>query len=258
MATNPVPKWSAGGLVVLWLLVVLPMAGLSLGLAPALIARHPAVNPGLIFWGTIIAGMAWQFVVSLGVLVAEGQRWTWPEVKASLWLVTPREPVTGRPIWGALWLVVPMGAVFVLASDVAFGWLDGMVAARLPDWLNPAYAQITGLATPENTGNWAILWLALLSCLFNYVLGEALFFHGILLPRMVGVFGRWAWVANAVAFGGYHVHKAAVWPTVIVSCVAYSLPAQYSRSIWPAILIHGIEGLVLIGAVLFVVLGGMR
>ena len=75
---------------------------------------------------------------------------------------------------------------------------------------------------------------------------------------MVGVFGRWAWVANAVAFGGYHVHKAAVWPTVIVSCVAYSLPAQYSRSIWPAILIHGIEGLVLIGAVLLVVLGGMR
>ena len=40
MATNPVPKWSAGGLVVLWLLVVLPMAGLSLGLAPILIARH--------------------------------------------------------------------------------------------------------------------------------------------------------------------------------------------------------------------------
>lgn len=255
---SAVPKWSAGGLVLLWLLVVLPMAGLSLGLAPILIAQHPEVNPGLIFWATIIAGMAWQFVVSVGVLVSEGQRWTWPELKQSLWLVAPTQPLTGQVAWSVLWLVIPMGVAFVFATDVAFGWLDRSLAAYLPAWLTPAYGTITDLATPENTGNWAILWLALVSCLFNYVLGEALFFHGILLPRMEGVFGRWAWAANAIAFGGYHVHKAAVWPTVIISCVAYSLPSQSLRSIWPALLIHGIEGLVLIGAVLFVVLGGMQ
>jgi uncharacterized protein len=253
-----VPRWSAQGLIGLWLLVVVPMAGLSLFLAPVLIARHPEMNPGLIFWGTIITGMAWQFLVSLGVLVAEGQRWTWPDIRRSLWLVPPSDPVTGRATWSALWLVVPMGAVFVFATDVAFGWLDGGLAGLLPAWLTPEYGTITDLATPANTGNWAILWLALLSSLFNYVLGEALFFHGILLPRMVGVFGRWAWVANAIAFGCYHVHKAAVWPTVIISCLAYSLPSQYMRSIWPAVLIHGVEGLVLIGAVLFVVLGGMQ
>lgn len=251
------PKWSGGGLVLLWLLVVIPMAGLSLVLAPILIAQHPAMNPGLIFWATIIMGMAWQLVVSVGVLVSEGQRWTWPAVKQSLWLMPPTQPLTGRVSWQALWLVVPVGAVFVLATEVGLGWLDDGLAARLPGWLTPAHGTITDLATPENTGNWAILWLALLSCVFNYVLGEALFFHGILLPRMQGAFGRWAWAANAIAFGFYHVHKAAVWPTMIISCVAYSLPSHYLRSIWPAVLIHGIEGVILIGAVLFVVLGGM-
>ena len=253
-----IPQWSAAGLVSLWLLVVVPMAGLSLVLAPILIARFPSIHPGLIFWATIIAGMAWQFFVSIGVLVAEGQRWTWPEVKQSLWLVAPTQPLTGRVTWSVLWLVVPMGAVFVLATELGLGWLDDSLAAHLPGWLTPTYGAITDLATPENTGNWAILWLALVSCLFNYVLGEALFFHGILLPRMEGVFGRWAWAANAIAFGGYHVHKAAVLPTMIVSCVAYSLPSQYLRSIWPAVLIHGIEGVILIAAVLFVVLGGVR
>jgi membrane protease YdiL (CAAX protease family) len=94
------------------------------------------------------------------------------------------------------------------------------------------------------------------SSLFNYVFGEAFFFHGILLPRMEGVFGRWAWVANAVFFGAYHIHKAAVFPTVIISCLVYSLPSQWTRSVWPALLIHGLEGVVLIAAVLIVILGG--
>ena len=253
-----IPLWSAAGLFGLWLLVVAPMAGLSLGLAPILIERHPELNPGLIFWATIILGMAWKTVVSVGVLVIEGQVWTWPEVRQRLWLVTPRHPVTGRSAWAAMWLVVPLGVLFALSSGIAFAWLDELLAGVLPSWLAPDYGEITSLATPENRGNWVLLWFALVSSLFNYVLGEAFFFHGILLPRMDRAFGRWAPVLNALAFGAYHVHKAVVWPTVTLSCLAYSVPSYYTRSIWPALLIHGLEGVVLIGAVLFVVLGGMQ
>ncbi|OJF89641.1 hypothetical protein AX760_24915 [Pararhizobium antarcticum] len=251
------PNWSAAGLIGLWLVVVLPMAGLSLGLAPILIDRYPTLNPGLIFWATIIVGMAWQFVVSVAVLVYEGQRWTWPELRKSLWLVPPQDPISGRASWHALWVVLTLGAAFVLASEVFFDWLDALFAVYLPGWMRPQYGDITDLATPANAGNWWILWMALVSCLFNYVLGEALFFHGILLPRMEGAFGRWAWLANGIAFGSYHVHKAAVWPTMVITCLAYSLPSQYLRSIWPAVFLHGVEGVILIGAVLFVVLGGL-
>ncbi|NIZ12509.1 CPBP family intramembrane glutamic endopeptidase [Phaeobacter sp. HF9A] len=250
------PQWSAAGLLGLWLLVTLPMAGLSLGLAPYLIARLPDADPGLIFWKTIIAGMAWQTVVSIGVLAWEGQGWTLDALRRGLWLRAPSLHGTKRANWAILWRLVPVGVLCVLAVDSAFGWLDAVLAARLPEWLVPSYADITALATAANKGNWSLLWIALVSSVFNYGLGEALFFHGILLPRMVQTFGRRAWAVNAVAFGLYHAHKAAVWPTVILSCVAYSWPAQYTRSIWPALLIHGFEGLVLIAAVLLVVLGG--
>ncbi len=118
------PRWSAPGRVGLWLRAVLPMAGLSLWLAPILIARYPALNLGLVFWGTIIAGMIW--------------------------------------------------------------------------------------------------------------------------------------LAKVFAFGRYPGHKATVWPMNVISGVAYDLPPQYLRSIWPALLIHGVEGVILIAAVLFVVLGGMQ
>ena len=91
------------------------------------------------------------------------------------------------------------------------------MAARLPDWLKPSYGEITALATPENKGACGILALAALSSVFNYALSEALFFHALLLPRCQKLFGRWNWIANALLFGGYHVHKATVWPTVVIS-----------------------------------------
>jgi uncharacterized protein len=252
------PEWTAAGIVGLWLLVVLPMAGLSLGLAPILIERYPEANPGLIFWGTIIVGMAWQFVVSVGVLALEGRFRTWSDFCQSIWLVPPRDPIAGRVSWRLLWLAVFLGGVFVLSAEVVFGGLDELIGSVLPAWLTPDYGKITDLAVPENTGNWTLLWMALISSLFNYVLGEGLFFHGILLPRMETAFGRWAWVANGIAFGCYHIHKASTLPVHIITCMAYSLPSQYLTSIWPALLIHGIEGVFLITAVLFVVLGGLQ
>ncbi|MFM7336257.1 MAG: type II CAAX prenyl endopeptidase Rce1 family protein [Tabrizicola sp.] len=252
-----VPRWSAPGLIGLWALAVVPMAVLSLGVAPVLIERYPAQDPGLLFWGTIIAGMVWLFIVSVAVLIWEGQVHSWDDLCRSIWLTTPREPVTGRASWRALWVVALVGMIFVLSSEVALDWVDDALASVLPAWMTPEYGDIARLAVPENAGNWTILWMALLSGLFNYVLGEALFFHGILLPRMETAFGRWAWLANAVAFGCYHLHKAATLPTQIVTCMAYSLPSQYLRSIWPALVIHGVEGAFVIAAVLFVVLGGL-
>lgn len=252
-----IPRWSALGLFGLWVLVVGPMAALALGLAPILIDRHPEANPGLIFWGTIICGMAWQTVVSVGVLVSEGQSWTSDALRRSLWLAAPRWHRSGRRAWSVLWLAVPLGAFFTLSTDVALEGLTAFLDAHLPAWLTPDYGDVRRLATPENTGNWTIVWLMLISSVFNYILGEAFFFHGILLPRMAVTFGRWGWVVNAVAFGGYHVHKAAMIPVLMLSCLTFSLPSQLTRSIWPALILHGLEGLIGITLLLYVVLGGL-
>ena len=101
-------------------------------------------------------------------------------------------------------------------------------------------------------GQWWILGLTLTSLLFNYFLGEELLFHGVLLPRMAGVFGRWDWVANTVLFGLYHVHKIWFWPSMIASSFGYAWDARRFRSLWMSVIVHGIEGyfIVMVVAVL--------
>ena len=94
----------------------------------------------------------------------------------------------------------------------------------------------------------------MVSSLFNYGLGEALLFHGVLLPRMEQAWGRGAWIGNGLLFAAYHVHKFWLIPGLVISCLCYSLPAQAFRSNWLAILIHGLEGVALLVAVAVVVL----
>jgi uncharacterized protein len=61
-----------------------------------------------------------------------------------------------------------------------------------------------------------------------------------LLPRMAGVFGRWDWVANAVLFGLYHLHRIWYWPSLIASCFD-SWAARRFRSFWMSVIVHGVQ-----------------
>ena len=85
--------------------------------------------------------------------------------------------------------------------------------------------------------------IVLVSVIFNYFLGEEFLWRGVLLPKMRGVFGKYDWVANAVIFGLYHVHKPWSIPSVIVSNLTYSWPARRFRSNWMSIIVHGVEAL---------------
>ena len=46
-------------------------------------------HPGLLFWGLMILGMMWQFVVSVIVLKLELGSLTWEKIKKRLWLWLP-------------------------------------------------------------------------------------------------------------------------------------------------------------------------
>jgi len=54
------------------------------------------------------------------------------------------------------------------------------------------------VSLPGNVG-FLVLVLVVRSFVFN-ILGEELYYRGVLLPKMQGVFGRWAWVANGLLF----------------------------------------------------------
>jgi hypothetical protein len=245
------PASDTAAILMIWLAATAPMAILAWGVAPRLIAPGDPL-PGLVFWRLMVAGMAWQLALSLIVLRLEGVPFRLAPLARRLWLTTPTW--RGRPAIAAFLLVPVFAILGFIGDDAAGGWFQATALGRELAARAPAFAFIEHLAIPEAGGRWDILALALASCVFNYGLGEALLFHGVLLPRMERAWGRWAWLGNGVLFTAYHVHKFWIMPGLLVSCLCYSLPAQLFRSSWLAVLIHGLEGVVLIVAVLAVIL----
>jgi uncharacterized protein len=243
-------QYSLTKILAIWASVTAPMAALAFVVAPAIMART-SLHPGLVYWLVVVVGLMWQFVVSLAVLQHELGGLRWPSIKKRIWLNLPRDPRTGKARKILFLWAVPAIAANVLGGYLA-SYLDTAWTNLVPALREPSYAQIQGLADPQFHGQWWILGLTLTSMLFNYLLGEELLFHGVLLPRMAGVFGRWDWVANTVLFGLYHVHKIWFWPSMIASSFGYAWAAKRFRSLWMSVIVHGIEGyfIVLVVAVL--------
>lgn len=225
-----------------WALVALPMALLTWVVAPAVIPYSP-LPPGITYWLLMIAGMGWQFVVSLVILYRELGTLSRTAIRQRTWLQTPRDPRTDQPNPRLFWWLLP--ALF-FAALVGIGlarYLDAPMAWLFPGLQPAPFMDTSRLASPEFRGQWWILGILLISHLFNYFLGEEFLFRGVLLPKMQGVFGRYDWVANAVLFGLYHLHKPWGIATNIVGGLAITWPARRFRSNWMAIVVHGVEGL---------------
>jgi hypothetical protein len=238
----------------IWALVALPMALLAWVVAPAIIPYSPFL-PGITFWMLMIAGMAWQFVVSLVIIYRELGTLRWSAIRQRCWLQTPRDPKTDKPSPKLYLWVLPSTFFIVLVGLVLIGYLDAPMAWLFPALKGPAYMDMSGLASPALKGQWWLLGIALLHFVFNYFLGEEFLWHGVLLPKMQGVFGKYDWVANAVLFGFYHLHKPWELVSATITNLGYGWPARRFRSNWMAIIVHGVEAIPTLVIVLAVILG---
>ncbi len=247
-------QYSLAKILGIWAVVALPMALLAWVVTPALIP-HVDLHPGILFWLMMIVGLVWQFVLSLVILYRELGTLRWSAVRHRTWLNMPRSPQTNEPQAKLFWWLVPCLVVSALV-DLAIGeFLNAPLTWLFPLLAEPAYADMSGLVSPEFVGKWWLVGIVLISCLFNYFLGEELLFRGVLLPRMRGAFGKWDWVANAALFGLYHLHKPWMIPSIAVSSLATVWPARRFRCNWMAVIIHGVEGIFLLVVVLGVVMG---
>ena len=247
-------QYSLAKILGIWAVVALPMGLLAWVIAPAVIPRLP-LHSGITYWLLIIVGMFWQFVVALVVLRRELGTLRWGDLRKRLWLNLPRDPRTGRARVRLFWWVVPC-LMFSFTIGIVFAsYLDAPVTALFPALQMPEHADISRLSDPQFVGQWWLLGVLLISWTFNYFLGEELLFRGVLLPKMRGAFGRWDWVANAVLFGLYHLHMPWSLPSNILVNLAYSWPARRFRSNWMAVIVHGVEGLIVLPIVLMVILG---
>jgi hypothetical protein len=238
----------------IWALVSLPMALLIWVILPAIIPYVP-LHPGIMYWLLIIAGMGWQFVVSLVIVYRELGTLRWSAIRQRTWLQTPRDPRTDKPNRKLYWWVLLPLLVNGLMIFALKGFLDAPMAWLFPALQPAPFMEMSQLIRPEFQGAWWLLGVVLVSHIFNYFLGEEFLWHGVLLPKMQGVFGKYDWVANAVLFGFYHLHKPWELPSIIVTNLGYSWPARRFRSNWMAIIVHGVEGLPGLVMVLAVILG---
>ena len=247
-------QYSLGQILGIWALVALPMGLLAWVAAPAVIPRSP-LPAGITYWLLMIAGMAWQFVVSIAILYRELGTMRWSVMRERLWLQTPRDPNTGEPRRSLTWWLVPALLFAALANLLLAPYLDGPVTRLFPALQQPANTDMSGLNSPAFQGAWWLFGVVLVNHALNYFLGEELLFRGVLLPKMQGAFGRYDWVANAALFGLYHLHKPWMIPSLVVGSLAITWPARRFRCNWMAVVVHGVEGLPVLFIVPAIILG---
>jgi membrane protease YdiL (CAAX protease family) len=241
----------------LWAIAALPMALLAWVVTPALVP-HVKLPPALLFWLMMIAGMAWQFTVSLWVIHHEEGNLRWSTVRRRTWLNAPRDPRTGNPRARLFGWLLP--CLFIAFVSLGLGTLLPPFAPyslRLLKLSNdyvsftrwPAYANVTELASPEFAGQWWLVVVVLISWALSAFFAEEFLFRGILLPKMAGVFGKWDWAANAAFFGLYHLYKPWMIPFRLIEGLVIAWPARRFHSNWMAVAMRTAEGVGLLAVV---------
>jgi membrane protease YdiL (CAAX protease family) len=253
--TSGEKQYSLIKILMIWALVALPMPILAFVVGPA-IAPGDSWQAGTKIWALLIGGMIWQFVLSVGILFRELDTFTWSAIKARIWLIKPTNPKTGKASYKLFWWLIPAFAFYFLAEQTPFGTFVGeLVLIPFPRLASLPPLDLQTMMGPEIVGKWWLMGMAVVSCIFNYFLGEELLFRGILLPKMRGVFGKGDWVANSVLFGLYHLHRPLFALGIIIGGIAWSLPSRRFRSIWFAIILHGLEGIFVLVGVFMAVSG---
>ena len=241
----------------IWFAGSTPIWILSWVVAPVIIPHSP-LHPALTYWLLMIAGMMWQFVLSLVIVYRTLGSLRWDLICKRTWLQVPRDPQTAKPNPKLFWWLVPAIIFYGLIGFGLARYLDAPVTWLFPTLHPAAYQDTNQLAALNLKGQWWLLGIAVASTLFNHFLGEEFLFRGVLLPRMQGAFGKYDWLANAVLFGLYHMHKPWGIPTNIVQSLAQTLPAKRFRSNWMAIAVHGTEGILMLVGILALILGMAR
>jgi membrane protease YdiL (CAAX protease family) len=239
-----ITQYSRRAIYAIWAAAALPMAALAWIIAPAIAGTGPGALSRAVLV-VLCGGLAWQFLLVVGLIAHEQRSLRWSRLRQALWLRSPRSPRTGRA-GGRTWLVlVPL--------IIGFG-LEEMIPSFSPPFgrdLTEFLQSDAGKALFH--GSWAWFGLMVAMTVFNTVLGEELLFRGVLLPRMRGAFGDRDWVANGVLFATYHLHMPWVIPATLLDTVFISYPTKRYQSAWIGIAVHSAQSVVVLLLVLALV-----
>lgn len=237
-----VPQYGRAAILALWSAATIPMGLLTWVIAPAI--ERPAFN---VAWFKVLValstvGLAWQFVLTVLVLIWEQRSFDLTAWRRALWLQRPRRPepsttreVARRRYW---WVLVPMIVAFTLES--AIPELPSPASRDFASYLDSNI----GRSFLHGNVTWFVVIVAL--CVFNTVIGEELWFRGVLLPRMASAFGSWDWAVNGVLFAAYHVHMPWAMPSIVLDGPILAYPTKRFRSTWLGIIVHSVQSVVIL------------
>jgi membrane protease YdiL (CAAX protease family) len=259
MADTQQDAYSSRQVLWLWTLATLPMVLVTWVVAPWLISSSGA-PAGLVYFFLSALGMAWQGTLAWIMLRREGRPLSWQGLRDRLWLTRPAHSGTkwgrGRTVITALGLTLVAGSCLLVANAAAAATMVFRFL-RDPFWSRffPGHAKTFELMSPELAGQWWWLVIVPVVALPALLLGEELFFRGLLLPRMRGPRGRGRWLTNASLYALYHLYQPWMIPARFVATLGSTWAAERYRSNWiPALVrLHEVAGLAL--AVLIGVLG---
>ena len=242
-----------------WLVGGAPMWILGWMIYPILSQNLSVVDAGLLRMKLLTTGLIWQFVLSMIILYREEGNLRFSTIRRRFWLNHPISAKTGQKNKQLWWWILPLFALVVALELVIGPALNGLWTKLFPFLAEPQGYSAAALFTPELRtlwiGAWNLLTLQIVLSIFNTFLGEEFLFHGVLLPKMKSVFGRWDWVANGVVFGLYHLHQPWGIPGNILSGWLLAWSGRRYQSNWFPIILHSAEAIYFIFLILGLVLG---
>ena len=252
-------QYTFGQITGTWLAAGAPMWVLGWLVYPALSQNLSPVDAGLLRIKLFTVGLVWQFILSMLILYREEGNIRFQTIRRRFWLNNPVSPKTGQKDNRLWWLLIPLILLNIALELGIAPFLNELWTRVLPFMAEPQRYNMEALFAPEMRalwiGAWNFLFLQAVLSLFNTFLGEEFIFRGVLLPRMKGVFGKWAWIANGVLFGLYHLHQPWGLPGNILNGLVFAFTGKRYRTNWFPIILHSGQSIYFIFLILGLVLG---
>jgi len=184
------------------------------------------------------------FLVAIGAALVgvwrEGYVLLSREMRERMWLHWPQ----GWRHWLLAVGVFAIAAVIIVVIGTPLSKLLASVPGFIPpEWVPDTINPLVDV-DPENpfpgitlAGNWGFVVIYIGVLILN-ILGEELYFRGLILPKMQGVFGRWDWVANGSLWALFHSFIRWNYPLLLPGTLGIAFIARKTRSVYAVMLIH--------------------
>lgn len=218
----------------LFLIPALLELGVMYALLPRLVER--GVSP-LGLYAVFMAVPALMLMAALLAHRLEGRALNGPALRDRFRLAS----LTGRQ-----WACSVGVAVAMVLSYVAVWQLTGAWQSLILNHVQPEPAGVVAALGDQThfvgvplKGAWWLLGVWFVGYFFN-VVGEELWWRGVILPRQELVHGRWTWLLHGVQWTMFHLFNLATVWMILPGALMLSWYCQRTRSTWPGLVAHGL------------------